>query len=882
MKSQQPAPTPIVRFLGDDAGRGGPFALLGVGHTIRSADEIHRARLRRLRQIDCHPQRSTPDADEVRLAVHSAASQLLDPALREQLVLRWPEGTPVDLPRAWNPSRAMKRITPALIGRARQIVGSSGGWNSVARRRLAHLARLNRISAFEIVRELGIGRPGGSSKAEPQSGTTPLPHLPSEPAAGSGWVSAYVLLGLLASTVIVTLLLTPDTHYTTRSRGPASAVSDPLPGGQQETQQSGQVETAQRDRITHYTAIAHELDRLVARARIEPDASISRFREVYPEFLDQWTAFPEQALQRAGANIAEFIARLDQHQHPPDQIAPLLATGGISPDRVMIAAGVIDVSISGTPLRQETQDLLRAVRSAMTGTQSTGSTDIKSCIYAVAIDSAHADQGDDPDWWSAWLLGVKRASGSEADLTGAVLTALSDLLRDPAAPREAWRGTVSMLVRSLDWREESVERFWLISQFNDSEVQTERLAVLTEVLATESAASGVDQLMVLPRNANAPKREEIAKRYRDSWFPARSGDSQPTQPGGAGTPLLRELQIAVNSTPDNPTEAQAIEHLIELHHLTTAAFLAIDGHGELSEELVQNPPAIPDTPAMPQHDLNWEQADDAWAERAVNSEEAAQLRPYLDELVRNESIGISSAHALVYLATRKSQNELRELALAQIVRYADQIAILIAIDHALSKVRVTSRVDTLVREVLGDDIPSRNDDGWYPQVRSMLLARMGQAMVREQDFRMSQVQDEIASMLTIRFESGGEAEASSDVPSELLAQLNHRSRAEVEKLVGSSVRLSQELERIDAESLLWTVRARNPFQHYLAQQRIELALFSLTVRARYPDADRFVEIALSELRSREDGASSAIEQMVHTQRALAQLMQIELQRRGDQ
>ncbi|MFG0313571.1 MAG: hypothetical protein ACF8LL_05225, partial [Phycisphaerales bacterium] len=474
----------------------------------------------------------------------------------------------------------------------------------------------------------------------------------------------------------------------------------------------------------------------------------------------------------------------------------------------------------------------------------------------VLFRSAQQHQGEDPDWWSAWLRGVKHASGSEADLSGAVLTALSDLLRDPADPIEAWRSTVSMLVRSLDWREESVERYWLISQFNDSGVQTERLAVLTEVLATESAASGVDQLMVLPRNANAPQREEIVRRYRDSWFPARSGDDLPTQPGGPVTPLLRELQIAVNSTPDQPTEAQATEHLIELLHLTTAAFLAIDGHVTLSEELVQNPPTIPDTPALPQRQLNWEQADDAWAERAVNCEEAAQLRPYLDELVRTDSIGISSAHALVYLATRKSQNELRELALTQIVRYADQISILIAIDHALSRVRVTSRVDTLVREVLGDDIPSRNDDGWYPHVRSMLLAKMGQAMVREQDFRLSQVQDEAASILTIRLESAGETEANSDDPSELLGLLNQRLRAEVEKLVINSARLHQELERIDAESLLWTVRSRNPIQRYLAQQRIELALFSLSIRARHPDADRSVETALGELRSREDAAST--------------------------
>ena len=57
--------SPVVRFLGEDAGAGGPFALLGLGYEIGSDEQVIRASNRRLHQVDCHRLRSTPDADEI-------------------------------------------------------------------------------------------------------------------------------------------------------------------------------------------------------------------------------------------------------------------------------------------------------------------------------------------------------------------------------------------------------------------------------------------------------------------------------------------------------------------------------------------------------------------------------------------------------------------------------------------------------------------------------------------------------------------------------------------------------------------------------------------------------------------------------------------------
>ncbi|MHA7813153.1 MAG: hypothetical protein ACX94C_07165 [Phycisphaerales bacterium] len=868
---------PLVRFLGEDAGRGGPFALLGLQHQIQSDTEIHRARTRRLRQIECHPERSTPDADEVRLAVHSAATQLLDPALREQLAARWPEGTPVDLPKAWKRGRTMQRVTPALVRRARMIVGSSGGWNSVARRRLAHLARLNRISAMEMIQQLGAGSTSRSqAENTPGSANTPLPLLPEEPGGNAGWVPAYLLLGLLASVLVATILASPR-----ESQIGSPAGTPELRDGTAYLPGLSGVEignTVERDRLTHYTAIAHELDRLVARARIEPEQSIARFREVYAAFVQEWISFPSAALQRAGSNVAVFVSRLDEHGIPPEQIAPLLAVAGSNPDRVMISSGMIDLTLSSSVLRVQTQEQLRAIRQQMSGAPIRPGAGLRASAFSVAEDLAQREATDDPDWWRSWLQGALQTSESDTDRTDILLQALSSRLRDGNPPGDAWRETAGVLTRALDWRAESTERYWLLTQFGASEVATPRLAMLTEALVTESSAPGVDQLMVLPRTANAPKREQIVARYRESWFP----DQPSTQPGGQSTsPLVKEIRIAISSMPDRiSNEQEGIEHSLTLARLTTAAYLKLDGHDALSEELLLN---LLDPPALPQPqstDLQYESEDMEWAERAVNCENAGELRPLLNELMVRDAIGISSAHAIVYLASRRTGADMRDLARAQVARYVGQIEVLVAIDHALNRPSSNPRIDEVVEEAMAIQLPSRNDSGWYAQVRRELLTRMGQAIADRQDLLASRLQQELARWHATRIEAMDVEPIDSDSPALLADQLNQLARSKLELLIAGSNRLVREREQADSIALARTARAGSQVQLYHVYQRQELAYLDLQLRARYPDTARILESVNLELNARNRNAGSALQQIAHTQRAIAQLLLIAMERGG--
>ncbi len=867
--------SPIVRFLGEDAGQGGPFALLGLRHEIGSDTEIQRARLRRLRQVDCHPQRATPDADEVRLAIHSAASQLLDEALRSQLAIRWPEGTPVDVPKAWTPTRAMHRVTPALMRRARLIVGSSGGWNASARRRLAHLARINRLNAMEIVQQLGAGT---SSRTSPDGSTRSFPMLPPAPGGSGGWFIAYALLGVLACTTAITLIIVPNGQgklEVADETGPITLNDYTEPDTRADTGS-----TVQRDRITHYSAIAHELDRLVARARVEPDAAVARFREIYPQFTREWTAFPRNALQRAGVNIAEFMVRLDQQGLSPEQISPLLAAAGVEPGRVMLATSVIDVTLNSAGLRQETMDQLRAIRTQMSDAPVSNSSDLSVNVQVIASHLGRTSRTDDPGWWTNWHTGVENAvAEGTREHTAIILGAMSRRLRDPREPDQQWRSVASRLVRSLDWRPSSAERFWLIEQFSDRSVTTPRLAMLTEALVTESAAEGVDQLMILRRDANDPKRDQIQSRIKSAWFPNQSMSASEMLASGSMTPLMQQLRVEINATPDQLDDDRAIDPMLRLARLVTAAHLQLDGAPELGEEIIASydEPISEDTPER--SSLARTDSDTQWAEKAVNCTEPEQLRPYLDELIGKRTIGISSAYALVHLANRADAN-LRELAIEQITRFGDQVTMLIAVDHELDT-RPSAKLEAIVYAALQTELPSRNDSDWLPVVRRIVLARIGDAIADERAIRVSQLQQEVSELHALRLDILRIDLGTEPNPAAQLAAITNSTRSP--SLQGaSSPQTRAELNLIETRATIERANAHSLLHAYLAEQRFQLGLICLDLLLRYPDAEQVLDAIISELEDRDARASSVLQQITQAQRAIAQMTLVELEREAYQ
>ena len=530
--------SPIVEFLGYEAAVGGPFALLGLLHNITDDEQVVRACNRRLQQIDRHRHQSTPDADEARLAVHAAGSQLLDVGLRAELARRWPEGVPVAVPQAWKPIRKSKSLPPGFLRKSQLLISASGGWNETARKRLAHFARMNRITALELVQALGMNnQPSSVQKSSVGSSSltsqvrTRVPTsvgrssntlsssdservrgiLPPEIGRSIEWLLAYTLLALMGGAVISTILIAPPAYVFQRSQ----AVIQPRDSqsGEGELRTGAQVDTesvlAPRDDFAHYTAVAHELDQLSLQSRTDPQGSLERFVIIYPRFVESWTAFPEPALMRTALHIAELVSRSSQSSALTETLALALDCNlsENDPAKLMIRMAVIDVILSETRVSSSVRTQLAITYKRCTSDSPRPTSSIVESLIALADFEGVNARTDDPIWWSRWLGTVNSATvENEAQRTRLVLSAMSARLRDQSSEYESWNRTVIELVNAVSWRENAIGRSWLLVQFVDEAVNPRRLSALTEAIAIHSGAKDIDAQMVLNPSATLPQR----------------------------------------------------------------------------------------------------------------------------------------------------------------------------------------------------------------------------------------------------------------------------------------------------------------------------------------------------------------------------------------
>lgn len=160
-------PAPVLRFLADVDPERGPFGLLGLGPEACDDAAIDAALRRQLERVARHPHGATVEADEVRLALHVAAAQLRDPAVRAELIddlaalavrregrpqAPLAPGVAKDTRRAAAPTGAYDPSVASFERAAMWVLAHSGGWNTEAKRRLWSLAHATSVPPESVQR----------------------------------------------------------------------------------------------------------------------------------------------------------------------------------------------------------------------------------------------------------------------------------------------------------------------------------------------------------------------------------------------------------------------------------------------------------------------------------------------------------------------------------------------------------------------------------------------------------------------------------------------------------------------------------------------------------------------------------------------------------
>ena len=646
------ARTPIAKFLGESAEVAGPFSLLDIAPAEASPKRVEAALQRRLDEIDQHPQAYSPEADEVRLALHTAAAQLLDPNVRRELLRRFA----IDEPAQASPARSNDAEreffdladAPARLSAAQPPLATpTRSAPIVIERPSAEADSPSRNVPSESAGEF-------LSRGEWSEYTTPTK-------AGKGLLIASIVAGgvLVVVVAIVAILASnPKSAATGASSAskPASAAPDPQsPGDSSPTAEPAQpaqtssahssspseatpaptpapaeklTASSPRTAFREVSLVIRSLRRLGELARKEPRQAADQFASAVAPLADWWCDF-DLAQRRAAIDaVVEVIFALGA-----DPDAARTAVGVLREFAAPVAPQPPSTSASSpqpSPSSQDTVlwrtafavgmltrlgnegDLPRPagarVSEALNATLGVGRS-----VEAVSFESGAAVAArllasslpvrsslpatDAPRTRTrvGEFVSICRAISADdpAALERALIDAAERLLIEDAEPDQdaSVNAAVSELLMVIKWRKDGPARARLLEWFRDPRFSIADLHVATTTLVNKSAAEGVDQTMALSIGASPDDRVRVRAMIAQAWGMADL-ESRELAVVELSTQSREVLQKFVNSRP--ASELDVLAAAAHAAKLCEAARLVWLGDPALARSTIAGAPALID------------------------------------------------------------------------------------------------------------------------------------------------------------------------------------------------------------------------------------------------------------------------------------------------
>lgn len=912
--------SPTARFLGEDAARGGPFALLGVSPGELSDAQILEARDRRMRLIDAHPLAETPEADEVRLSLYAAAAQLLNPVIRGQLAQSWGGAKKAQTDRASEPKRP-----PVHPGSPEQLLEHDailalamfGGWNPRSLRRIVSIAHARGLGSAEVARTLRrLGRQRRPRAVRPVPSRPTRPSTQPKPAAAPAPVSlldptpdqidpaqqllkmAFIVGGVAIVTLVVLFggvyaLLASDNARAKQAETQAAiddavSLADSSPGAQRPRQSR----PAPNTRVLPSPAalgdpslIVHEIDAARRGLEFTPYESTRRFTDAVALLASSWAGFSPTELDRANQSVERFVETVVQ----PDVMRLTIDA---------IGAGAVDLDDRGAPLDASrvwsivwSGGMLAQIQNAhvLSATQRSQITRLRRRIDPAdvgargftigAVAGAHAvaermaASGGARAAWRRWVEVVDALARERELLRTDMLTDAVDQLLDSDAAHAERAPVIRDLALAMSWRRQGGARRWLVLLLQRSDVDQPALSALMDTLVSESAAIGLDATMTLSPNATARERQVLADRLAQVWELGQDGRRDE---------FTRELiAIFEEAQRERASGGDPIVRLGSVVRLAYANASAALARAERFEEAGRALDAAASfRPARPTGtgDDPFGAHDDGQLTLAIHAagDSADQKLEAIDRLGQRmaSNLGPSDAETLLELSIRGGPRSVRERATLVVQRYAASPAMVNALLERADDLPATQQMRDLVEIVTARPVPRDDDSGaWRLDARRALLETLIEAIASGgRGAIVASCEDEFGVAYTMAMgdsisDDGSWAPMS---PADAARALGASLRREIERSGGARASALRP-GLIEQRRLERNAHARTSLQAFLVEQRSICeslgVLVALDQRGVSGEVARILESLEQELQS----ADHVLDQIGATEATIARL-----------
>jgi hypothetical protein len=776
---------PVERFLGEAEASGGPFALLGLAVMEVGDTDVLAALERQLERVSQHREGDTPAADEVRLALHAAAAQLLDRHVRRQLVTKW-GGRVSAAPAVAGPVRggagALLPNRPLELD-AVLTLGMFGGWNRRSLQRLLVLAHARGIGNHEVaatlsrlagrrVRRRPAAPPGAGSQSAPtetaraaapeRADDAPLEEQ-QDPAIAilKATLAVGALLVVLLSAAGVLIWLAIENGPSRRDPGPATA---PIasPGVEDATRRDSIFE---RPTVRESVANAEPAPRKPAAESLDLAEISKRLaqaldglaidqRQAQADFLGgvqalatAWVRMPEGDLIASHQRVVEFVYRTANQTETSRQVIEAIAAGStklvggdLDADGVLSATWSVgmlsrlsrekDLSAMAEGLvRRRLGDALGHSGRGSTGTFKEGAAAALVATSQRLAGASKMTPATHQGAWEAWLKVVEAITApGEADRERLVLGALETMLTRGPEPTDdkATFDAIGLLVSRLSWGDDAEARLWLVRWFADRRVSAGDLHAVTMALVTRTRTPRITQLMTLSPAASDTKRAELRDEYVVVW-----GLGESVRVEGVLADWASEATRVLARQPT--TNVERFEQAVRLSRLSEVASLIWSAHSEDADSLLEGVEA---PLSLIRADAEARAAgasrpgnkivDGRWALRYLEAKRNIPVRMALldDAARRNGHFGPVDAEVIAMEAMLGSPREVREKARQIALVHSSEPEMINGLLEDLARVRGDDDTSAFLERVALASLPAPRTPDWDLAARRALTERL--------------------------------------------------------------------------------------------------------------------------------------------------------------